>query len=81
MRNLRKQRKAAGLTQVGLARLARTPRWKLAFTESGRKVYLTPAEQGRIKQALFERISRNVEELEQAAFREHLAEPAASGRT
>lgn len=53
MKNLKKLRQEAGLTQHGLGALAKLPRWKIAHAEVG-IVKLTPSEASAIRDVLMD---------------------------
>lgn len=65
MENLKKLRRAAGLTQAALAKRSKVQRWKIAHVELDLAA-LTPDEHSRILKALLGPISENAEVISKA---------------
>lgn len=67
MKNLAQLRRAAGLTQHSLSKLARVSRDRIADVETGRGSKFADAEQRRIFAVLVKRIERNLAALNASA--------------
>lgn len=63
MKDLKKLRRAAGLSQFALARVANVPRWRIAYAETG-SLDLDAVEVARIRAAVLETARRNTQRIE-----------------